>query len=136
MKKRVDEILRISTNLISAVNDIRVDVKEIKVVQDEHTRKFEKIESDVSTLKGGQKKLEGMIADGLYKIIELQNRMDKVEQHLKSQNERFNQLETKVDNIQTDLLELSNKVGQIAKSNKGIKELETRVEKLEEEVFA
>ena len=143
LKKRVNEILKISTNLISAVGDLREDfgdlredVKKIKSVQNEHSKRFDNIENDVSTLKDGQKRIEGMVTDALYKIIELQKRVDKVEKHLKNNGKQFEHLENKVENIQKELSKLSNKVDKIAHNQKNIFELENRVERLEEEVFA
>ncbi len=157
LEYRLDEILRISQNLITAVGEIRETQNTHTGILELHSRKFESIESDVSTLKDdvstlkgdvstlkcdvstlntGQKQLEGMLTDALYKIIELQNRMDKVEKHLANHNKRFDSLESKVESINTELSKISNKVDNIAVSQKEIKELEKRVEKIEEEVFA
>ena len=66
----------------------------------------------------------------------MHNRVSEIEVRLKSFNERLPDLEEELKKVSSELLELMVNVEDNAETRLKIDELDARVEKLEEEVFA
>ncbi|MGI8640189.1 MAG: hypothetical protein ACR2MG_09535 [Pyrinomonadaceae bacterium] len=133
---RIDEILRITTGLVTAV-------REVRQVQDNHTQKFEIIEKDVSSLKKDVAFLKkevrinsGKLDDVIFRVIEMYNRLFDIEKQLKFFDKRLVDLEEEYQKIYSELIKLVENVEDNPEARAKVDELDLRIEKLEEKVFA
>jgi len=140
---RIDEILRITTGLVTAV-------REVRQVQDNHTQKFEIIEKDVSSLKKDVSSLKkdvaflkkevrinsGKLDDVIFRVIEMYNRLFDIEKQLKFFDKRLVDLEEEYQKIYSELIKLVENVEDNPEARAKVDELDLRIEKLEEKVFA
>ena len=140
---RIDEILRITTGLVTAV-------REVRQVQDNHTQKFEIIEKDASSLKKDVSSLKkdvaflkkevrinsGKLDDVIFRVIEMYNRLFDIEKQLKFFDKRLVDLEEEYQKIYSELIKLVENVEDNPEARAKVDELDLRIEKLEEKVFA
>ncbi len=140
---RVNEILRIATGLVTAV-------KEIRDVQDEHSRKLDENTKEIASLKTDVSSYEnrcffykrryknpfGTNNRNRAEVLEIDKRLTAVENRLDSIETRMTTLEDEVKQVRIELGELKQRVEEGFEMKARIDDLNSRVEKLEEKVFA
>ena len=99
-------------------------------------KKVDNNSRDLRLLKKEVRINSGRLSDSITRVIEMLNRIAEIKKEIQSLNEKGLKFEKELNNIQTDLHLITDKIEELPEKTETLNQIDFRLEKLEEKVFA